>query len=162
MTNASGFRVQAIPAAVLERIRAAGQDDFGNPLVAVTDAEGGSAMRCCLRRSAPGDVIHLIGYRPSAHPGPWVEVGPVFVHAAACPGYAATDRYPEGYRDWPAMVLRPYRYDGAIAYDAIRTGDAETAEALVAEMFADPQIELVHTRNVLAGCYMFTMTRSDA
>jgi hypothetical protein len=163
MTDATAettsFRVQAIPAEALERIRAAGQDDFGNPLVPITDEAGGSPMRCCLQRSAPGDAVHLISYRPFTRPGPYAEVGPVFVHAQPCPGYSASDRYPDGYRDWPTMVFRPYRYDGAIGYDAIRMGDASTAGALVAEMFADPEIEFVHTRNVHAGCYMFTIAR---
>ena len=53
------------------------------------------------------------------------------------------------------MVFRPYRYDGVIAYDAIQMGDAETAEALIADIFADPTIEFIHTRNVYARCYMF-------
>jgi Protein of unknown function (DUF1203) len=156
------FRVQAIPAAVLERIRAAGHDDFDNPLVPITDDAGGSPMRCCLQPSAPGDVVYLISYRPFTSPGPYAEVGPVFVHAESCPGYSAVDRYPDGYRDWPTMIFRPYRYDGAIAYDAIRMGDASTADALVAEMFADPEIEFVHTRNVYAGCYMFAIVRAGA
>jgi hypothetical protein len=55
-TTGSAFRVTAIPAEVLDRIRAAGHDDFGNPLVPATDEDGGSPMRCCLRRSAPGNV----------------------------------------------------------------------------------------------------------
>jgi Protein of unknown function (DUF1203) len=156
------FQVQAIPAALLERIRAAGHDDFGNPLVPITDEPGGSPLRCCLRPSTPGEVVYLISYRPFTGPGPYAEVGPVFVHAESCPGYSATDRYPDGYRDWPTMIFRPYRYDGAIAYDAIRMGDASTADALVADMFSDPQIEFVHTRNVYAGCYMFAITRADA
>jgi hypothetical protein len=160
--TAPRFRVQAIPAAVLDRIRAAGHDDFDNPLAAILDEAGGSPLRCCLRPSAPGDVVCLISYRPFARPGPYAEVGPVFVHAEACPGYAANDRYPDGYRDWPTMIFRPYRRDGAIAYDAIRMGDASTAGALVAEILADPDIEFIHTRNVAAGCYMFTITRPDA
>lgn len=156
------FRVQAVPAAVLERIRAAGRDDFDNPLVPITDEVGGSPMRCCLQPSAPGDLAYLISYRPFTSPGPYAEVGPVFVHAESCPGYSATDRYPDGFRDWPTMIFRPYRYDGAIGYDAIRMGDAATAGTLVAEMFSDPEIEFVHTRNVYAGCYMFAITRADA
>jgi hypothetical protein len=76
-------------------------------------------------------------------------------------GYAATDRFPDCYRDRPTMIFRPYRYDGAIAYDAIRMGDASTADALVAEMFSDPEIEFVHTRNVHAGCHVFALTRAD-
>jgi hypothetical protein len=64
----SAFRVTPIPADVLDRIRAAGHDDFGNPLVPATDEDGGSPMRCCLRRSAPGDRLCVIAYRPFTDP----------------------------------------------------------------------------------------------
>jgi len=70
-----------------------------------------------------------------------------------------TGSYPAGYRDWPTMVFRPYRYDGVIAYDAIQMSDAESAEALIADIFADPTIEFIHTRNVYAGCFMFRISR---
>jgi hypothetical protein len=50
-TTDTTFRVTPIPADVLDRIRAAGHDDFGNPLVPAADEDGGSPMRCCpLRR----------------------------------------------------------------------------------------------------------------
>jgi hypothetical protein len=158
----TAFRVTPIPAGVLERIRAAGHDDFGNPLVPVTSEEGGEPMRCCLQRAAPGDRLGLIAYRPFARPGPFAESGPVFIHAEACAGYASTGSYPPGYRDWPTMVFRPYHYDGSIAYDAIALGDGAGAEALIASMLADPAIEFIHTRNVYAGCYMFCIGRPGA
>jgi len=59
------------------------------------------------------------------------------------------------------MVFRPYRHDGAIAYDAIQMGDGTNAETLIAEMLADPTIEFIHTRNLYAGCCMFTISRPD-
>jgi hypothetical protein len=158
----TAFRVTPIPAEVLERIRAAGHDDFGNPLVAVTSEEGGAPMRCCLRPAEPGDRLCLIAYRPFTRPGPYAESGPVFIHAEACAGYASTSIYPPGYRDWPTMVFRPYCHDGSIAYDAIRMGDGATAEALIASTLADPGIEFIHARNVHAGCYMFCIGRAGA
>ncbi len=155
----SAFCVTAIPAEVLDHIRAAGQDDFGNPLVRVVSEAGGVPMRCCLRPAEQGGQMCLIAYRPFTRPGPYAECGPVFIHADACAGYAEVESYPSGYRDWPTMVFRPYLYDGTIAYDAIRMGDGATAEAVIARIFADPAIEVIHTRNVYAGCYMFRISR---
>ncbi|MCA1707499.1 MAG: DUF1203 domain-containing protein [Actinobacteria bacterium] len=59
------FRIEAIATDVLERIRVAGQDDFGNPMEVTVDAEGGAPLRCCLRPAAPGARITLIAYRHS-------------------------------------------------------------------------------------------------
>jgi Protein of unknown function (DUF1203) len=156
------FRIQPIPADLLDRIRAAGHDDLGNPLVPTTDDAGGSPLRCCLRPAAPGDRLCLIAYRPFTRPGPYAETGPVFIHADPCAGYADTGAYPPGYRDWPTMVFRPYRYDGVIAYDAIQMGKGASAEEVIAGVFADPAIEFIHTRNLYAGCYMFCISRPGA
>ena len=160
------FRVHAIPSSTLTEIRLAGHDRFGNELTPIVDADGGSPLRCCLRRSAPGEELYLIAYRPFTRPGPYAEAGPVFVHARPCPGYRENDAYPAGYRDWPPMVFRPYRHHAelncdAIAYDAIEIGGGDTAEALIRTIFADPTIDFIHTRNVHAGCFMFSITRAD-
>jgi hypothetical protein len=162
----TAFRVHAIPSSTLAEIRLAGQDQFGNELIPIVDADGGAPLRCCLRRSAPGEQVYLIAYRPFSRPGPYAEAGPVFVHASACPGYGANNAYPAGYRDWPPMVFRPYRHHAeldcdAIAYDAIEIGGGDTAETLIRTIFADPTINFIHTRNVHAGCFMFGITRAD-
>ena len=163
---ATAFRVHAIPPATLAEIRLAGRDQCGNELRSFTDADGGSPLRCCLRRSTAGERVSLIAYRPFAEPGPFAETGPVFVHASACQGYADNDLYPDGFRDWPPMIFRPYRHDGdldcdMIAYEAIKMGDGVVAESLIASMFSDPTINFIHTRNVNAGCFMFTITRPE-
>jgi hypothetical protein len=160
------FRVHAIPSTTLAEIRLAGHDRFGNELTSIVDADGGAPLRCCLRRSRPGEALYLIAHRPFTRPGPYAEAGPVFVHASACTGYLESDAYPAGYRDWPTMVFRPYRHDAelncdAIAYDAIKMGEGATAETLIADIFADPAINFIHTRNVYAGCFMFSITRAD-
>ena len=163
---AVAFRVHAIPSRTLEEIRLAGHDQFGNELIAIIDDEGGAPLRCCLRRSTPGEPVYLIAHRPFTTPGPYAETGPVFVHASPCPGYRETGEYPAGYRDWPTMVFRPYRHHAtlncdAIAYDAIAMGEGPTAEKVISSIFADPTIKFIHTRNVHAGCFMFAITRTD-
>jgi len=154
------FRISAIPPQTLDHLRAAGIDDFGNPLAVIVDEQGGSPLRCCLRPAAPGDRLVLIAYRPFSRPGPYAEVGPVFIHAERCAGYTAPTRYPAGYRDWATLIFRPYHVDGRMAYAAITMVDGPQAEQAIAAIFADPTIEMIHARNVYAGCYMFAIDRS--
>jgi hypothetical protein len=71
----------------------------------------------------------------------------VFVHAERCAGYTEQSRYPDGYRDWTTMIFRPYHFDGP------------QAEQAIDKIFADPTIEIIHGRNVYAGCYMFAIHR---
>jgi hypothetical protein len=149
------FHIAAIPAAELDRIRAAGHDVEGN-LFTPIDAGGGEPLRCCLRPSRPGERIALIAYRPPGTAGAYAETGPVFVHAAPCAGYPGDGGWPPGFRD-RQQVLRAYDAAGRIT-DALLVEGAE-AEAGIAKLLADPAHVTVHSRNVLYGCYMFAVSR---
>jgi len=153
------FLVHALPAADLARIRNAGHDDFGHPLrVRVNDEAPGAPLRCCLRDAEVGERIALIAWRPltEAPDNVYAEVGPVFVHATACPGYPDTRSYPAGFRH-RRQVLRSYTADGDMLDTTITEG--RDAERAVASLLANPAAAVLHSRNVKAGCYMFRITR---
>lgn len=75
------FVFDAIPRSELEKIRAAGADEAGNPLVVQVDVHGGSPLRCCLRETRAGEQVLLIAYTPPGGAGAYAERGPVFIHA---------------------------------------------------------------------------------
>jgi hypothetical protein len=145
---------EAIPAAELAEIRAAGRDEAGNSLTVQAD-NGGSPVRCCLRETRPGERVMLIAYTPPGTAGAYAERGPVFVHADPCEGYPTPRRYPPGLRH-RMQVVRAYDRQGRIA-DGVLAADGLQAEAVIAEMLARPDVELVHLRNVGYGCYNFAV-----
>ncbi|MDP9239660.1 MAG: DUF1203 domain-containing protein [Actinomycetota bacterium] len=151
------LQINALPADELRRIRAQSSDDHGNPYTVRVDETGGAPLRCCLRDSRPGERIALIAYAPLGRPGPYDEVGPVFVHAEECSGYADPHRYPEEFRARP-QVFRTYRADGSISGGRLVQPD-DDLERAAAELLADPDVVVVHSRNIVYGCYMFAMTR---
>jgi len=155
----TGFRVAALPADDLERIRARGVDDFGNVLEPETVTGAGTPLRCCLREAEPGERVVLLAYRPATVAGPYAEVGPVFVHAQACPGYADEDRYPEGFRA-RNQLLRAYDARGRQVENVIV--DGPVAERGIADLLGRPGVAYLHSRNVLAGCYMFAVHPAGA
>jgi hypothetical protein len=136
---------EAIPAAELTEIRAAGRDEAGNSLTVQAD-NGGSPVRCCLRETRPGERVMLIAYTPPGTAGAYAERGPVFVHADPCEGYPTPHRYPPGLRH-RMQVVRAYDRQGRIA-DGVLAADGLQAEAVIAEVLARPDVELVHLRNV--------------
>jgi hypothetical protein len=159
MTTASttSLQIRAIPAETLHRIRSQGHDDHGNPWETRVDTEGGAPLRCCLRDSVHGEEIALISYAPvgaavTVSPGPYDEVGPVFIHADECDGYIGDGSYPDGWVDRP-QTLRTYRLDGTIA-GGIRLEPGDDRDAAARELLADPDVAFVHSRNVVFGCYM--------
>ncbi len=131
-------------------------------MVPYPDEEGGAPLRCCLRRSAPGERIALVSYAPlrrwaaetGVEPGAYDERGPVFVHAEECGGPAAGSGYPFA---GAHRVLRRYSAEGYIL-------GGELVDALDDEAFdrafADPAVVLVHVRAVEYGCFFFEVRRA--
>jgi len=165
----AGFEVRAITPDVVRQLLAI--DDAGNPPRLLTDSEGGSPLRCCLRPAKPGEQVALVSYAPlrrwareaGARPGPYDEVGPIFVHSGPCPGPDGT-----GYPGWLAAgrrVLRAYSADGRILcgrlIDAAPDCSPVPAELALAQVFADPQVALVHARAVEFGCFTFEVRRAE-
>lgn len=153
----STFHVSALPADDLDRIRARGTDDFGNPVVVTVNTdEGGAPLRCCLQEAAVGERVALIAYRPSTLGGAYAEVGPVFVHADPCPGWSGSG-YPDSYRH-RRQLLRAYDAAGrAIDNIIVEPGHAEVG---IDALLARPEVAFLHSRNVLAGCWMFAVRRT--
>lgn len=150
------FVISPIPAVRLEAMRRSGTDDAGEHFEPLVADEDGAPLRCCLRETRAGERLALIAYRPAGAHGAYREIGPVFVHADPCEGYAEPGTYPPGFRD-RQQVFRAYDKAGRIA-DALLVEGAE-AEAGIRRLLDRPEVATVHSRNVLYGCYMFAIDR---
>ncbi|MBK3645546.1 MULTISPECIES: DUF1203 domain-containing protein [Streptomyces] len=148
------YTARPVPPSVLAELRTA--DDAGRPMAPFTDDEGGAPLRCCLRRSEPGERIALVSYAPlrrwaaatGARPGAYDEQGPVFVHAEECAG-PDLDGHP--FANAP-RVLRRYSADGHILGGELV--DAPNDDAFH-KAFDDPAVALVHVRAVEYGCFLY-------
>jgi hypothetical protein len=152
--------VRPIPPQVVKDLLV--RDDAGRPAVPFTDGEGGAPLRCCLRRSSPGERIALVSYAPlrrwaaetGVDPGAYDEQGPVFVHAEECAG-------PEG-DGLPFTsahrVLRRYSADGRILGGRLVEAPEDFVPAL-REAFAEEAVALVHVRAVEYGCFLYEVRR---
>ncbi|MET7958838.1 DUF1203 domain-containing protein [Micromonospora zamorensis] len=156
MTNSTTFRVHALPAAALDSVRRTGRDAADRPVEA-RRAAGGEPLRCCLRDAAEGEELLLFGYAPPGAAGPYREIGPVFAHAAACPGPDPAGGHPPAWRGRP-QVLRAYDRHGRICGG--RLHDGTDPEGVIAELLVDPTARELHSRNVVYGCFMFVVRRA--
>ena len=147
------FRVEAIPQATLDTIRATGRDEAGNAVRERVSEEGGSPLRCCLRSAEPGERMLLVTYTPPGVEGPYAERGPVFIHAEPCPGYADVHAYPTGIGP-RQQIVRGYDHDGNMATATV-VADGHAAEQELRVVLARPDIRVAHVRNVAPGCYNF-------
>jgi hypothetical protein len=160
------YTARAVEPAALKELRDV--DDADRACVPFVEEEGGSPLRCCLRRSRTGERIALVSYAPlrrwaadtGAEPGAYDEQGPVFVHAAECPG-PDTVRYPFA-RPGAVRTVRRYSADGHILGGRLLEIPESADEALDAafeEAFADPAVALVHVRAVEYGCFLYEVRR---
>ncbi|KMS69423.1 hypothetical protein ACM01_35090 [Streptomyces viridochromogenes] len=154
------YLARPIDPTALKELRSA--DDAGRRTVPVTDEEGGSPLRCCLRRSAPGERVALVSYAPlrrwaaanGVDPGAYDEQGPVFVHAAECAGpQPAGLPFVNAHR-----VVRRYSAEGHILGGRL-VEDADAFAAAFGEAFDDPAVALVHVRAVEYGCFLYEVRR---
>jgi len=157
------YAVTPIPPYVVDALRL--RDDAGNAPLVVVDAGGGSPLRCCLRVSKAGETLLLASYAPlrrwaagrGMDPGPYDEVGPVFVHPSPCAG-PVHGGYPEELRGTP-RVLRAYGATGRIVGGVVLTED-DDPEPAIEGLFADPDVAMVHARAVVFGCFTFAIERA--
>jgi hypothetical protein len=150
--------VHAIAPAHLDNVRSTGADGHGNRLRPFAATGHGEPLRCCLRYAERGEQITLISYAPFDHPSVWREVGPVYVHAARCDGYAPTGRLPGQLATGP-RVLRTYRADDTMNYDHITvvTGDADL-EPIIDRLLCEPDVATVHVRTLGPQCFLYAVT----
>jgi hypothetical protein len=141
---------------VVERWRNSGVDEYGNTLnPIVADAPAAFPCRHCLRDAEPGEPMLLASHSPFALPGPYKEVGPVFVHAEACARFAG--------RDLPLQLRR--RLLAVRGYDrAQRLVDAAVVEGAVLDgeldrLLARDDVDFVHVRFARAGCFAVCIVR---
>jgi hypothetical protein len=162
------FDYRAIAADTLAQIRT--RDDAGRPPRLLVDDDGNNPLRCCLGRSGPGESVALVSYAPlrrwaaetGAEPGPYDEIGPVFIHPTPCAG--PTDSgYPVA-MGGERRVFRAYspegRIVGGVLLDDHTSEQVERAEEALDKLFAEPDVAVVHVRAVEFGCFDFEVRRS--
>ncbi|MER6126420.1 DUF1203 domain-containing protein [Streptomyces sp. NPDC001795] len=154
------YPARPIGPTVLKELRAT--DDAGRPMIPFADDEGGAPLRCCLRRSEPGEQIALVSYVPlrrwaaetGAEPGAYDEQGPVFIHAGECGGPDGDGRpFAEAHR-----TVRRYSAEGHILGGEL-VEDPEGFDSAFQNAFDDPDVALVHVRAVEYGCFLYEVRR---
>lgn len=157
----TAINIVPIDPTVLRQVRTTGLDTLGRPAEWFIDHEGGNQVRCCLTKSRPGERIGLISHRPLEVNRPWAEVGPVYIHADACPAPADDAPFPE-WLDASPRVLRAYDQSGAMIYAANRIVAAgEGVEAALKDILSDLTLTEVHIRNLVEQCFIAKAVRAE-
>jgi len=153
--NTSKFRFVALPTAVAEDARKAASENRPDHRLLVVDEPDSAPCRHCLQWAQPGERVILFPYNAVPVGRPYSETGPIFVHAESCPRYEEPG-YPSGFRQ--GRVFRAYDSEQNLI-DA-RQLDGEEPEAVIENLFKNPEAAFVHARSATRGCYTFGVERS--
>ena len=152
------LNVHAIDPEQLDEIRRTGADGHGNQLRTFAASGEGEPLRCCLRFAEAGEQIALISYAPFDRPSVWREIGPVYIHAAACDGFVSTGELPKQLDTGP-RVLRTYTPDDTMNYEhnTVVMDEADLAP-IIERLLAEPDVATVHVRTLAPQCFLYAVT----
>ena len=154
-----GFKVFPIPAPVANRIRKSRVDDFGHQLMISLATENDSGpCRSCLTVFAPGEGRILFSYAPQSIQSPYNEIGPIYIHEQDCRPYNDHKRFPPQLRTRRPLALRCYAKDGTLVGGEL-VGE-RAIEAVIKQMFENPEVKYLHARTATVGCYIARVERA--
>jgi hypothetical protein len=121
--------------------------------------DGTEPCRHCLGTIGRGEAYLTLAYRPFPALQPYAEVGPVFIHAAACAAYAGDGLPVRERRATGGRILRGYGYDDRIVYGTgVVVANAEIEEKAAAILARD-DIAYVHMRSAANNCFTLRVDR---
>jgi len=154
------YRVVAIPEkvaiAVRRTLRSPG---YGHPVHADV-ATGYGPCRLCLRTFEVGtDRRLLFTYDPFHGQEPLPLPGPVFIHESGCERHAGAGGFPADLIMHRVTLNAYARGRKLVAASYVTDGKPDRA---IKELLSLPEVDYIHVRDTEAGCFDFTIERSDA
>jgi hypothetical protein len=151
----SNYRVVPLPGEVAMAARRAAEAGASDHAIISVTSPNEAPCRHCLRWAQPGEQV---GYSPTPRRAGATLYGggPIFVHAAPCERYQATDEFPAAFRE--GRVIRAYdRQQNMIAGEIAGGREPET---VIEKLFENPEIEFIQVRSADRGCYTFRIERA--
>jgi hypothetical protein len=126
----------------------------------ISDGDG-VPCRHCLENVAAGATYLVLAYRPFPAPQPYAELGPIFLHAEACPAYEPAAGLPEReQRGSSGRILRGYGADDRIVYGTGIVVANDGIEAAAAAILERPDVAYVHMRSATNNCFTLRIDRA--
>lgn len=157
------YRCIPIDAAVADRFRHSGRDDFDNPLRRVTaTGAGGFPCRRCLRCAEPGAPMLLGSYDLGRPRGIYWAPSPIFLHAQPCPGFEAADVVAPIIRANALVSVRAYDAEDLCLYELGHVCPGAEVDAPLLRALDDPRTAFVNVHTARPGCLLARVERVDA
>lgn len=152
------FRISALPSALFEPLFALSDAELAtrDARRVVADSHPGYPCRVSLVDAEPGEELLLLHHLHHDVHSPYRAAGPIYVREHAVTATPAPGEVPEQVRT-RLLSLRAYDAEGMLRVADVAEG--RELEAVVATMFADPDVAYLHAHNARPGCYSCRIDR---
>lgn len=153
------MRAVAIRTEIAESVRKAMKDpQYGFP-AHTSVAKGDAPCRHCLQIISAGMQQTLFTYDPFAGVEKLPLPGPVYVHTEACERYPEDAGFPAALRESPRTLNAYGRGRRLLAQEYVEGGNVD---ATIQRLFERPEVDYIHVRSTMAGCYTFRLERKNS
>jgi hypothetical protein len=121
------------------------------------DSCPGFPDRIEMREASIGDTVLLLNHVSQPADTPYRASHAIYLRKGATATYDAVDQVPESMRI-RLLSLRGFADDGMMR--AAEVVDGSELEAVIAAMFADPDVAYIHAHNAKRGCYAGRIDRA--
>lgn len=156
----SKLRFVAMPSETARAFQAGAKDANGQIPEQHVAKGAGNPCRHCLAEIAEGVPFLIFAYRPFPTPQPYAEVGPVFLHAAACQRHPESAEPPAMLLGWERLLLRGYGSDDRIVYGTGQVVPTSELAAAAGTLLDRPDIAYIHVRSAANNCYQCRIERN--
>jgi hypothetical protein len=157
--RAMSFRITGLPFQHFEHLYGKSTHELAELAIEryTADARPGFPDRVSLRDADPGETVLLLNYEHQQARTPYRASHAIYVIEGERRRFDAVDEVPPALR--PRMLsLRAFDPRGAmIDADLV---DGKEVEALIARLFAKPDVEYVHAHYAKRGCYAARIDRA--
>jgi hypothetical protein len=122
----------------------------------IANAPHAFPCRHCLTDAAVGEELVLLRHDPFAQPGPFREVGPIFVHQRACTRAETGSALPD---QLGRRLLALRGYDARERMVACEVTLGRELAGLVEQLLGRPEVAFLHVRFARAGCFACRIER---
>ncbi len=154
-----GIRFVALETDLVRSLQA-GQPDANNQLPERRIAEtSGLPCRHCLQLINEDEEYLTLAHRPFPALQPYAEVGPIFLHAAACERGGGNSTIPV-FLDSPRYIVRGYGADDRIVYGTGTIAATPEIPAAAQNVFGNAAVNYIHVRSASNNCYHCRIDRA--
>lgn len=153
------IRFVALDPATVSALRSGAPDANGQMPECRLATAGAYPCRSCLGMIQAGEAYLTLAHRPFPAAQPYAEIGPIFLHAEACPRGGGTAD-PPAFLQSPRYIVRGYGADDRIVYGTGGVVETPAIPQRAGELLADPVIAYVHVRSAANNCYHCRIERA--